>query len=108
MAAKPGEKLIDCLIRECCEETGYLVEVHKLVYMRECFMDENVHRVECMFTASIIEETETTNMDHNQLGVEWIELSTIKDEPLFPKELRRLIESLHQGNHEQVYLGEIE
>ncbi len=41
------------------------------------------------------------------MGIEWINIETIIDEPLFPKELRTFIKSYTNGNKEKTYLGEI-
>lgn len=104
---EPGEKLIDCLVRECIEETGYEIEVNELLFIRECFMDKDIHRVEFIFKGNIVRETEITGMDKDQLGIEWLELDNILNEPLFPTELRTLIKSYINGDHEKTYIGEI-
>ncbi|WP_228101351.1 NUDIX domain-containing protein [Paenibacillus donghaensis] len=104
---EPGEKLTECLIRECIEETGYEIEVKELLFVRECFLDKDIHRVEFIFKGEIGRITEITEMDNGQLGIEWLDLDNILNEPLFPAELRKLIESHNKGQREKTYLGEI-
>lgn len=101
--------LKECLVRECTEETGYKIEVHELLLVRECFLDEGIHRVEFIFSG-ILKETDITDrsvMDKNQIGIEWIEIENIMEEPLFPVGIRSLINSYSKGTHIKTYLGEI-
>ncbi|MEF3353861.1 NUDIX domain-containing protein [Paenibacillus sp. GYB006] len=102
---EPSEKLTDCLVRECIEETGYVIKVQEL--LRECFKDKDIHRVEFIFKGNIVRETEVMGMDKDQLGIEWIVLDNILNEPLFPTELSTLIKSYHNGYHKNTYIGEI-
>ncbi|WP_240420529.1 NUDIX domain-containing protein [Paenibacillus periandrae] len=92
-----GGKLNETLIRECIEETGYIVEVQELMFIRECFLDKNIHRVEFIFKCEISDETKTLIMDKNQIGYEWIDIDTIQNEPLFPAGLKKLIKSFSEG-----------
>lgn len=106
---EPGEMLKECLVRECTEETGYEIEVQELLYVRECFLDEGIHRVEFIFSA-ILKEADVidgTALDKNQIGIEWIEIDNIMEEPLFPAGFRSLIDSYSKGKHATTYLGEI-
>jgi 8-oxo-dGTP diphosphatase len=102
-----GEKLKECLIRECIEETGYEIEVHDLLFVRECFLDEGIHRVEFIFQSDILSRNQATGMDENQIGIEWLDLDNIRTEPLFPVDLRTLIMSYIPGQ-QGLYLGEIQ
>jgi len=103
-----GEKMHDTVIRECMEETGYIVEVQELMFIRECFLVADTHRIEMMFRCQIVGETQKTNMDQNQLGIDWIELDRIEDEPLYPAELRTRIKLSHSNVEQPVYLGEMQ
>ncbi|MEK8130102.1 NUDIX domain-containing protein [Paenibacillus filicis] len=111
-----GENLHQTLRRECMEEVGLEVEVGELAYIRECFRDEGIHRVEFMFSCKIDARTHSeiidsmgTSLDDDQIGIEWIPLEELKSQPLFPVTLRELIVQ-HEGNEKQrpIYLGEIE
>jgi 8-oxo-dGTP pyrophosphatase MutT (NUDIX family) len=104
---EPGESLSNCLIREIIEETGYTVEVKDMMFVRECFIDEGIHRVEFVFAADILSHDKIIEMDANQLGIEWIDIDNLINEPLFPEEYRTLIRAYSMGHKEQVYLGEI-
>ncbi|MFE5317845.1 NUDIX domain-containing protein [Paenibacillus sp. NPDC056579] len=106
-----GEKLQDCLVRECREETGYEIEVHDLLFVRECFKDEGIHRIEFIFKAELVNLKHKVpfNRDDAQVGVEWISLENVLNEPLFPVELRqRIAVAYKEGRQERVYIGEIE
>ncbi|ANY75189.1 hypothetical protein BBD41_22890 [Paenibacillus ihbetae] len=106
---KPGEMLKECLVREYIEETGYEIEVHELLFVRECFLDEDIHRVEFIFSGILKEAgvADEAVMDKNQIGIEWIKIDNIMKEPLFPVGIRSLINSYSKGKHIETYLGEI-
>jgi len=104
---EPGEKLDDCLKRECREETGYEIEVKGLLFIRECFLDKGIHRIEFIFRGAVTGQSDITRMDNKQLGIEWIDLDNILNEPLYPENLRGLIQLLIRGYHEKTYIGEI-
>jgi ADP-ribose pyrophosphatase YjhB (NUDIX family) len=103
-----GAKLKETLIRECIEETGFEVEVNDLVFVRECLMDKDIHRVEFIFKCEIVSESIISQMDKNQIGIEWLEIVNLPQEPLFPRELRTKITELNKDIQKQIYIGEIE
>ncbi|NMO95334.1 NUDIX domain-containing protein [Paenibacillus lemnae] len=107
---EPGEMLKKCLVRECMEETGYEIEVKELLYIRECFLDSDIHRVEFIFNG-IVKEAYVNGsriMDKNQIGIKWIEIENVINEPLFPIGVRSLIDYYSKGKYIKTsYLGEI-
>lgn len=49
--------------------------------------------------------TDGAVMDKNQIGIEWIEIENIMEEPLFPVGIRSLINSYSKGTYIKTYLG---
>ena len=47
----------------------------------------------------------TLQVDTNQVGVDWLDLSILNRLPLFPSKLRRPIMSFHEGKEYMKYLG---
>lgn len=76
-----GEVLDEAVKRECFEETGYDIEVKDIIFVRECFIDKDIHRVEYMFSCDIIGRKQNfhSNMDKIQLGIEWLELKSLHE-----------------------------
>ncbi|NEW04883.1 NUDIX domain-containing protein [Paenibacillus sp. SYP-B3998] len=111
-----GENLHETLKRECTEEIGLKVNIGELAFIRECFMDKGIHRVEFIFfcTVDTIEHDKIigakgASLDNNQLGVEWIPILDLIKRPLFPSTLRELIVQHENGlNGRTIYLGEIQ
>ena len=52
---EPDELMLDALIRETKEETGYTVSPKSLLFIREGFKNES-HRIEFMFICDIVSE----------------------------------------------------
>lgn len=108
-----GETLDKTLKRECLEETGIEVKAGDLLFIRECFMDPEVHRVEFMYSCTPISFTNIRsndlNMDSKQIGASWLPINGLLHAPLFPIGIRELIQDFHAGNQSSpVYIGEIE
>jgi ADP-ribose pyrophosphatase YjhB (NUDIX family) len=106
---EPGESLDITVKRECLEETGYEIDIKDIVFVRECFRDKKVHRVEFMFRCDLIGKklNYELNLDANQYGIEWIEINSLVDQPLYPEDLRRKIIQLYANENTKVYLGDI-
>lgn len=109
---KIGETLNNTLKRECIEETGIEVEATDLWFVRECFMEAEIHRVEFMYACSPVSFTNLNinnlNMDSNQTGISWLKVDELLSYPLFPIGIRKLIMERYKGNHSSpIYLGEI-
>lgn len=107
-----GETLDNTLKRECMEETGIEVKVNNLWFIRECFMEEEIHRVEFMYSCSLVSFTNLKlndfNMDDNQTGVSWLKIEELLTHPLFPVGIRKRIIECYEGNFSSsIYLGEI-
>ena len=89
--------IIDCLIRETYEETGYHVEVDsKLIFLRE-FMDieNSTLNIELFFNASVksgeltIKNIQGNGPDEYFIKeVKWLSLLEIQDIDVFPEELK--------------------
>ncbi|SFX58189.1 ADP-ribose pyrophosphatase YjhB, NUDIX family [Thermoactinomyces sp. DSM 45891] len=108
---RAGETLDQTLIRECLEETGVKIKIGDLLFVRECFMDPDVHRVEFMYIGTPMSSqtgSPILTMDYKQIGVSWLPIDDLENHPLFPIGLRKRILAFHNGDsHSPIYLGEI-
>jgi ADP-ribose pyrophosphatase YjhB (NUDIX family) len=102
-----GETFIETLKRECLEELGAKVEVGEIVLIREYigknheFSQEHshVHQIEYMFKCKLdepINKSNITNLDFQQIGHKWIDLKDIKNNNIYPKVIKEVIDT--QGN----------
>lgn len=106
---KPDELMLDALIRETKEETGYTVEPKSLLFIREGFKEEK-HRIEFMFICDIVgdKEEDKLSYDVNQIGTKWISIDNILHEELHPVEMRNIIKRYFLGKPNEIYLGKME
>ena len=112
-----NESLVESLIRECKEETGYLIEVGNLLFVRDYISnhhefhtsDPDFHQVELFFEAKIlnIHSKFASEPDLHQIGVEWLPLEKLSSTELFPKILRTVIIKWLQGENINTYLGDV-
>lgn len=102
-----GELLPEAACREAAEELGVLVEVKDLAFVIEGAHGEDFHRVDLVFRCEYKGEAEDSarQTDTNQVGYDWLDISTLNTAPLYPSKLRRQIMNLHQGKPHRVYLG---
>lgn len=109
---EPGETLHQTIVRECLEETGCRVAPLHLLFLRECFLQKGIHRIEFMFACRLLEgpreASEYSHLDNEQIGVEWISVQDLQNQPLYPIELRTLLAQYSKGNIQPVYLGDLE
>lgn len=112
-----GENLIQTLKRECLEEAGAEVEVGDLVCIREYigknheFADVHpqVHQNDLMFSCKILNDyttVEPTEMDTDQIGLEWLPMESLENYELYPKILRTYLKQ-HKPCENKIYLGDI-
>ena len=108
---EPGETLHQALIRECLEETGRLVTPDTLLFIRECFMQPGIHRVEFMFACSLHPDDSPEEFvpafDEKQIGSEWLPVRELLAQPLYPAELRQFILDQVDNKQPPIYVGEI-
>lgn len=112
-----GETLVDTLKRECSEELGAEIDVGEIALISEYIgknhkfadLHSELHRIECMFFCTIkssVDLSKATNMDSDQIGVEWLGYEEIKEKTVYPDALKRVFDQ--QGNiTSPLYLGDI-
>ena len=106
-----GETLEETVRRECLEETGVVVQVGNLRYIREYIgknhefsaLHEHVHQVEFFFCCELVNQKQAIQEDDHQVGVEWLPISGLEKVRVYPQVLRKYI----LDNHSPVYLGGI-
>jgi ADP-ribose pyrophosphatase YjhB (NUDIX family) len=106
---EPHELMLDALIRETKEETGYTVSPKSLLFIREGFKEES-HRIEFMFVCDIVSEYEEDKLvrDNYQVGTKWLSIDNILHEDLRPAEMRNVIKRYFLGKPNDIYLGKME
>ena len=115
-----GEALRDAVRREVREETGYAVEVHELLWVRDyiaanhehAFLNPpGFHAVDLMFRCSLAgpAATEAHEADTHQVGVEWVEAGKLRDIRLAPAALVPMLEAFLADRTvvRPIYLGDV-
>ena len=101
------ETLSEAVCREVLEELGVSVECKELLFIVEGVHGESFHRVDLIFSCKYIDEIPNSvfHCDTNQVGIAWLDISTLNLQPLYPSKLRRQIMNYYQGKPYKVYLG---
>lgn len=101
------ELLSSAACREVAEEMGILAECKELLFVVEGLHGEKFHRVDFVFLCEYIGEIPNAviNRDTNQIGYDWLDISTLNIQPLYPSKLRRQIMNYYESKPYQVYLG---
>ena len=113
-----GESLAEAVERECMEELGVRVFVGDLLLVRDYisahheFADEDggLHQVELMFRCRILEGEAHAGEtpDDWQTGVEWVEMSELREIRLYPSALVEPLQRIARGENPEVrYLGDV-
>ena len=88
------------------ESTGLAVKVRDVAFVIEGAEGEAHHRVDIVFRCDFVGEAQADRqLDHNQTGMEWLDITTLNRTPLYPSRLRRPIMNLYEGKHGPIYLG---
>ena len=101
------ETLKEAVCREVSEDLGIAVECKDLLFVVEGVHGEAFHRVDLIFSCEYIGAMPDAVLhgDTNQVGIEWLDISTLNLQPLYPSKLRRQIMNYYQGKPYKVYLG---
>ena len=101
------ETLAEAVCREVSEELGVTVECKDLLFVVEGVHGEAFHRVDLIFSCGYVGEDPLAarHSDNNQVGIEWLDISTLNRQPLYPSKLRRQIMNYYQDKPYKVYLG---
>ena len=101
------ETLNEAVCREVSEELGIAIECKELLFVVEGVHGETFHRVDLIFCCEYIDNMPDAVLhgDTNQVGIGWLDISTLDLQPLYPSKLRRQIMNYYQGKPYKVYLG---
>ena len=94
-----NETSTDAVIREVCEETGYLLSVDRLVYIQERFYNINsTHHHEVVFfylmkSTDVQIENETCT-DHQEEKLYWLPIDELQNTNLVPEFLRTALTNI--------------
>ena len=114
---EPGETFAEALQRECYEELGAKVVIGELVWIREYIgknhefseWDYDVHQIEYYFKCQLetpIDLDKATQLDTAQVGVDWLDLSKLKEYNIYPKIIKDCIDE--NGNIvSALYMGDV-
>lgn len=112
-----GENLVETLKRECMEEIRAEIIVGDIKFIREYIgknhefaeYDNDIHQVEYMFECKLQEGAEIRDgkiPDSMQIGVEWLELSRLKEFRVYPGIIKELIDK-YGIIKSKIYLGDV-
>lgn len=104
------ETMSQAMIRECLEETGYLVQVERMaavyeeIYTSATTREKNpvhAHRIIHVFLCAVSDELPTTptEMDEDQIEAIWIDVQQVKRLPLYPTHIGDHIDELLYSTH---------
>lgn len=109
-----SESLTECAEREVLEETGLIVQVGKLIYLRE-FIERptDTHHIEAFFSAEITggslrtgDQPDVSEYVHEIEAVHFIDRDELQTITVFPEELKsRFWKDLGSGFTRTRYLG---
>jgi 8-oxo-dGTP diphosphatase len=115
-----GETLLEAVRRECLEEIGTIVEVGRLLFVRDYLAwnhefaasDPHTHQVELMFECAVPSGYVAcggATPDSWQAGAEWVEISSLARRRVYPSALRELLARFTEGElgASPVYLGDV-
>jgi ADP-ribose pyrophosphatase YjhB (NUDIX family) len=108
-AQRHGEGLVAAVAREVAEETGLVVRVGPLRFVRECIaapaaraLPPGFHQVEFYFTCELVGPSGASGEpDPGQVGAEWCTIAELRSRCFFPP---ALLDALERGE-EFGYLG---
>lgn len=112
-----GEPIHATLVRECIEETGCVVDVHELLFVRDyveanhefAYRDSGMHQMDLIFRCTVRERGASPSLvDRDQTGIQWLPLDRIEELPLYPGVLRPLLATAARGTLSPGgYLGDV-
>lgn len=113
---EPGESIEQCLIREVREETTAIVTIGRFLFAQEYFPPYlnykygRRHSVGFIFEAHLHPESEPhlpANPDRHQIGVDWVPLKKLPDQPLYPEYANFLIKCLKKSGKLSFFLRDL-
>lgn len=113
-----GEPLSATVYRECLEEAGVKVVPGNMLCIREYIgrnhefaeWDSDFHQVEFYFLCRIINDECVQlplNPDHDQIGIEWLELRQLKNVRIYPKIVAHRLAENGPDRLGDIYFGDV-
>ncbi|WP_227394878.1 NUDIX domain-containing protein [Jeotgalibacillus aurantiacus] len=108
-----GESLHEAVKRECLEETGYIVEPHDIIHIREYIgknheyadADSGVHQIEYYMECTAKEQPSLpTNPDSNQVDMQWVLIEKLHELRVYPK---AIVDYLQHESKNRIYIGDV-
>lgn len=112
-----GEELHDTLKRECLEEVGIEpYEINELICIREFFgskqtfpnANKQLHQIEFYFHCKVDRNKVCIGheIDKKQIGIEWLKISNLKNERLFPEIIKdKIMKIMNNEDIKNIYVG---
>jgi len=114
---KFGETLLQTMLREVLEETGWIVKPGELILVRDYIgsnhefarWEADVHQTELIFTAIPVRQNEQALVpDIWQTDVEWVDIENLEDIRIYPSILKEIIPEIYVNGYKgSVYLGDV-
>lgn len=92
-----GETMVDAAVRELREETGYDVEVGRLLLVCEAVEPRGRHLVNLVFTGEIRGGSLRPGHDHRLVDARWEPLGDLAVLEMYPPLGAELLESIREG-----------
>lgn len=88
-----GEGFAEAAVREIQEETGYRVELTRVIYVQDFARGPGPDAAELFFEARIVEGALRTGRESGLHRVQWVPLNRLDQLPVLPREVAEALRS---------------
>ncbi|MFS1512411.1 NUDIX domain-containing protein [Chengkuizengella sp. SCS-71B] len=105
---KSGEQLRVTLKRGFTNKSGYEIDVHEMLYVKEYMAEyydnpeweKNTHQVDYYFKCNFSKDEITNAADENKIGLdknkyEWVDIEDLSDVRVYPEDLADILKNGH-------------